>query len=130
MGFKKMALITHLPKQEQTLFSFVAVSVLLFLCWGVIEVESGIGVNWGTISLHKMSPFTVVDLLKQNKIQKVKLFDADPAVMKGLMGSGLEVMVGIPNDMLAGLSSSTSAADLWVAQNVSRYIVKGGVNIK
>ncbi|KAH0682283.1 hypothetical protein KY289_020035 [Solanum tuberosum] len=72
-----------------------------------------------------MSPFTVVDLLKQNKIQKVKLFDADPAVMKGLMGSGLEVMVGIPNDMLAGLSSSTSAADLWVAQNVSRYMVKG-----
>ncbi|XP_049392120.1 glucan endo-1,3-beta-glucosidase 5 [Solanum stenotomum] len=130
MGFKKMALITHLPKQEQTLFSFLAVSVLLFLCWGVIEVESGIGVNWGTISLHKMSPFTVVDLLKQNKIQKVKLFDADPAVMKGLMGSGLEVMVGIPNDMLAGLSSSTSAADLWVAQNVSRYMVKGGVNIK
>ncbi|KAK6791170.1 hypothetical protein RDI58_010251 [Solanum bulbocastanum] len=130
MGFKKMALITHLPKQEQTLFSFLAVSVLLFLCWGVIKVESGIGVNWGTISLHKMSPFTVVNLLKQNKIQKVKLFDADPDVMKGLMGSGLEVMVGIPNDMLAGLSSSTSAADLWVAQNVSRYMVKGGVNIK
>ncbi|CAN4089954.1 unnamed protein product [Withania somnifera] len=115
--------------QEKTLFRFLAIGVLL-LCWSVIVVESGIGVNWGTISLHKMSPFTVVDLLKENKIQKVKLFDADPNVMKGLMGSGLEVMVGIPNDMLAILSSSTSAADLWVAQNVSRYMVKGGVDIK
>ncbi|KAJ8562633.1 hypothetical protein K7X08_031085 [Anisodus acutangulus] len=77
-----------------------------------------------------MSPLTVVDLLKENKIDKVKLFDADQDVMKGLMGSGLEVMVGIPNDMLAILSSSTNAADLWVVQNVSRYMVKGGVNIK
>ncbi|PHT55083.1 Glucan endo-1,3-beta-glucosidase 6 [Capsicum baccatum] len=75
-------------------------------------VESSIGVNWGTISLHKMPPLTVVNLLKENKIQKVKLFNADSDVMKGLMGSGLKVMVGIPNDMLAILSSSSSAVDL------------------
>ncbi|KAK4588713.1 hypothetical protein RGQ29_019645 [Quercus rubra] len=46
------------------------------------------------------------------------------------MGSGIQVMVGISNDMLATLSSSTMASDLWVRQNVSRYIVKGGVDIR
>ncbi|KAL0306037.1 UNVERIFIED_CONTAM: Glucan endo-1,3-beta-glucosidase 5 [Sesamum radiatum] len=96
----------------------------------VVVVESGIGVNWGTISFHRLSPETVVDLLKDNKIGKVKLFDADPTVMRALMGSGIEVMVGIPNEMLAVLSSSAAASDLWVSQNVSRYMVKGGVNIK
>ncbi|KAK6149602.1 hypothetical protein DH2020_017127 [Rehmannia glutinosa] len=51
-----------------------------------------IGVNWGTVSNHRLSPDTVVDLLKDNKIEKVKLFDADPTVLKALMGSGIEVM--------------------------------------
>lgn len=115
-----------MAEKQTTLVCLVAVTVLLL----IQVVESDIGVNWGTISLHRMSPSTVVDLLKDNKIQKVKLFDADPDVMKGLMGSGLEVMVGIPNDMLALLSSSVAASDLWVSQNVSRYMVKGGVNIR
>ncbi|KAL8461737.1 hypothetical protein ACS0TY_033005 [Phlomoides rotata] len=96
----------------------------------VVVVEAGIGVNWGTVSLHRLPPERVVDLLKDNKIGKVKLFDADPDVLKSLMGSGIEVMVGIPNDMLALLSTSTSACDSWVSQNVSRYMVKGGVTIK
>lgn len=96
----------------------------------VVVVESGIGVNWGTVSLHKLSPTTVVNLLKDNKIGKVKLFDADPDSMRALMGSGIEVMVGIPNEMLPLLSSSTAAADSWLSQNVSRYMGKGGVNIK
>ncbi|KAI7731472.1 hypothetical protein M8C21_026896 [Ambrosia artemisiifolia] len=93
-------------------------------------VESAIGVNWGTVSNHRLSPSTVVDLLKVNKIQKVKLFDADQDCLRALMGSGIEVMVGVSNDLLATVSSSTAASDLWVAQNVSRYMVKGGANIK
>ncbi|KAK3007943.1 hypothetical protein RJ639_013356 [Escallonia herrerae] len=104
--------------------------VVVVLSGSALVVESGIGVNWGTISSHRLSPSTVVDLLKDNKIHKVKLFDADPGSLRALMGSGIEVMVGIPNELLALLSSSTAAADLWVSQNVSRYMVKGGTNIK
>lgn len=96
-------------------------------------VDSAIGVNWGTVSNHRLSPSTVVDLLKDNKIQKVKLFDADSDCLRALMGTGIEVMVGVSNDLLATLSSSTAASDLWVSQNISRYMmVKGGTlaNIK
>ncbi|CAI9302589.1 unnamed protein product [Lactuca saligna] len=39
------------------------------------------------------------------------------------MGRGIELMVGISNDLLATLSSSTMAADLWVSQNVYRYMI-------
>lgn len=95
-----------------------------------LKAESAIGVNWGTISFHKLKPSTVVDLLKVNKISKVKLFEADPDVLEALQGSGIQVMVGIPNEMLATLSSSTVASDLWVRQNVSRYVVKGGADIR
>lgn len=104
---------------------------LLFLCWVLVPMaESAIGVNWGTLSSHRLKPSTVVDLLRDNKISKVKLFEADPDVLKALMGSGIQVMVGIPNEMLSLLGSSSVAADFWVRQNVSAYITKGGADIR
>nr|XP_043631007.1 glucan endo-1,3-beta-glucosidase 5 [Erigeron canadensis] len=113
------------------------VTVLLLLLFLVvsgpkISSSTGIGVNWGTVSNHRgLSPSTVVDLLKDNKIQKVKLFDADPECLTALMGTGIEVMVGVSNDLLATLSSSTAASDLWVSQNVSRYMLtRPAANIK
>ena len=108
----------------------VAALISLILINSSLKAESAIGVNWGTLSFHRLKPTTVVDLLKENKVQKVKLFDADPGALKALMGSGIQVMVGISNDMLATLSSSTMASDLWVRQNVSTYMVKGGVDIR
>ncbi|KAL1320425.1 hypothetical protein HN51_065144 [Arachis hypogaea] len=111
---------------------FYGALYLFVICWSLEApmAESGIGVNWGTISSHRLRPTTVVDLLRENKIQKVKLFEAEPDVMRALMGSGIQVMVGIPNEMLSVLSSSPSAADLWVRQNVSSYIGKGGADIR
>ncbi|XP_043693674.1 glucan endo-1,3-beta-glucosidase 6-like [Telopea speciosissima] len=96
----------------------------------VVLVESAIGVNWGTVSTHRLAPSIVVDLLKENKIHKVKLFDADPDALSALKGTQIEVMVGIPNEFLSILSSSPNVADFWVRQNISKYIVKGGVNIR
>ncbi|WCJ28222.1 O-Glycosyl hydrolases family 17 protein [Euphorbia peplus] len=101
---------------------------LLSCCF--LVAESAIGVNWGTLSFRKLKPSTVVDLLKANNIEKVKLFDTDRGVLSALMGSGIQVMVGIPNEMLAEISSSAAVSDLWVSQNVSRYLVKGGVDIR
>ena len=114
-----------------SLFVCVMMMIMMMLFSGLVLVaESAIGVNWGTLSFHKMKPSTVVDLLKDNNIQKVKLFEADPLVLRALMGSGIQVMVGIPNEMLATLSSSPAAADLWIRQNVSSYIGKGGADIR
>ncbi|KAK7262056.1 hypothetical protein RJT34_29616 [Clitoria ternatea] len=105
--------------------------ILMWMMLGWVPMaESAIGVNWGTVSFHKLKPSTVVDLLKDNKIPKVKLFEADPDVLKALMGSGIQVMVGIPNEMLALLSSSPVSADLWVRHNVSAYMGKGGADIR
>ncbi|KAM1679222.1 hypothetical protein ACFXTN_035812 [Malus domestica] len=53
----------------------------------------GLGVNWGTMATHKLPPEMVVQMLKDNGIQKVKLFDAEESTMSALAGSGLEVMI-------------------------------------
>ncbi|KAL3498177.1 hypothetical protein ACH5RR_040909 [Cinchona calisaya] len=102
---------------------------ILVLCM-VIGSVNCIGANWGTQSTHPLTPPTVVKLLKDNGIQKVKLFDADPRVLGALSGSGIEVMVGIPNDMLYNLAQSVDAAEQWVAKNVSAHISSDSVDIR
>ncbi|KAJ6762302.1 CCR4 NOT-RELATED [Salix koriyanagi] len=74
----------------------------LVLVLGILgSCVHGLGVNWGTMAIRKLSPETVVQMLKDNGILKVKLFDADQNTMTALAGSGIEVMVAIPNDQLA-----------------------------
>ncbi|PWA82324.1 O-Glycosyl hydrolases family 17 protein [Artemisia annua] len=97
-------------------------------CW--VASVNGIGANWGTQSSHPLPPQTVVKMLRDNGIQKVKLFDADYGALRALGKSGIEVMVGIPNDMLATMASSMKAADKWVAKNVSDHVNNHNVDIR
>ncbi|XP_051115457.1 glucan endo-1,3-beta-glucosidase 6-like [Andrographis paniculata] len=90
----------------------------------------GIGANWGSQSSHHLPPNTVVRMLRENGIQKVKLFDADYDTLKALGGTGIEVMVGIPNDMLSDLASNPKAAEKWVSQNVSQHLRDNKVIIR
>ncbi|OMO91107.1 Glycoside hydrolase, family 17 [Corchorus olitorius] len=89
----------------------------------LIGPGSGIGANWGTQATHPLPPSIVVKMLKDNGFEKVKLFDADANILKALSKSGIQVMVGIPNDMLLSLANSEQAAQNWVAQNVSSHAV-------
>lgn len=108
----------------------VYVTVSLVLLCSLISLVSGIGANWGTQATHPLPPDTVVNLLKDNGIRKVKLFDAEYGTLKALGGSNIEVMVGIPNDMLASLAGSMKAAEKWVSSNVSKHISSNNVNIR
>ncbi|ERM93550.1 glucan endo-1,3-beta-glucosidase 8 [Amborella trichopoda] len=89
----------------------------------------GIGVNWGTMAIRRLPPDTVVQLLKDNGFQKVKLFDADQSTMSSLAGSGIEVMVAIPNNQLEAMNDYETAKR-WVDRNITLYNFDGGVNIK
>ncbi|XP_004288532.1 PREDICTED: glucan endo-1,3-beta-glucosidase 8-like isoform 2 [Fragaria vesca subsp. vesca] len=106
----------------------VCVVMVVLGCWSGDGVE-GLGVNWGTMATHKLPPDTVVQLLKDNGIQKVKLFDAEQSTMSALAGTSIEVMVAIPNDQLQAMTSYPRAKE-WVRRNVTRYNFNGGVNIK
>ncbi|KAJ8758571.1 hypothetical protein K2173_000292 [Erythroxylum novogranatense] len=111
-------------------FSRGHVVALCWLCVELVALVNGIGVNWGTQATHPLPASTVVRMLKDNGFQKVKLFDADSSSLKALGNSGIQVMVGIPNDMLATLASSVEAAEKWVSQNVSTHVSSNGVDIR
>ncbi|KAK4761876.1 hypothetical protein SAY87_029760 [Trapa incisa] len=100
------------------------------LLLSTVGFASGIGANWGTQATHPLNPEIVARMLRENGFQKVKLFDADDGALRALGRTGIEVMVGIPNDMLATLATSPEAAEKWVSKNVSTHISANSVNIR
>lgn len=122
--------------RESFFFFFVAIAMeknwvlrWIFVVGLMCLSVEGIGVNWGTQATHKLPPDTVVQMLKDNGIKKVKLFDSDDSTMSALAGTGIEVMVAIPNNQLAEMNDYARAKQ-WVKKNVTRYNFNGGVNVK
>ncbi|XP_058186036.1 glucan endo-1,3-beta-glucosidase 8-like [Rhododendron vialii] len=108
--------------------------VLLWACSLLLvsaNVAEAIGVNWGnTLSSHNLLPSVVVRLLKDNGIDKVKLFDSDPWIVKAFAGASIEVMLGVPNSDLKRLSDDYGQAQDWVKHNLTKHLYQGGVDIK
>lgn len=103
---------------------------LCILSQGLAKGALGFAFNWGTRTTHPLPPQVLVKLLKDNGVNKVKLFEAEPSALKALGNSGIQVMVGIPNDLLDSLANNVNAAIAWVNQNVSTYISKNGADIR
>ncbi|KAL9313741.1 hypothetical protein ACSQ67_019193 [Phaseolus vulgaris] len=86
------------------------------------ESVPGLGINWGALASHTLNPNIVVNMLKDNGFKKVKLFDADPWTVSTLSGTNIEVMVGIPNDQLSKFAGSSSSAEDWVKENITKHL--------
>uniref|UniRef100_A0A5B6YRB0 glucan endo-1,3-beta-D-glucosidase n=1 Tax=Davidia involucrata TaxID=16924 RepID=A0A5B6YRB0_DAVIN len=107
-----------------------ACSVLLVTAKFSEGALNGLGVNWGSQASHNLHPNIVAQLLKDNGISKVKLFDSDSWTVKAFAGTGIEVMLGIPNNQLKQFSDSLDHAKDWVKDNVTKHLYDGGVDIK
>lgn len=103
-------------------------SCVVFLIIAPNLVES-LGVNWGNQASHKLHPNVIVQMLNDNNIKKVKLFDSDHWTVNHFAGTGIEVMLGVPNNQLEYMTDYDNAQD-FVKNNVSVHIYNGGVNIK
>lgn len=68
-----------------------------------------------------------MSILRAQKIKHVRLFDADRQLLTALANTGIEVMVGIPNDQLLQIGGSRSTAADWINKNVAAYVP--GTNI-
>ncbi|KAG2645900.1 hypothetical protein PVAP13_2KG464610 [Panicum virgatum] len=96
-----------------------ALPLLLFSC---AEAGGEVGVSYGRVA-SDLPPdqASVVDLLRRNGITKVRIYDADPGVLKSLANTGIRVMVMLPNDNLAQAARDPSYAPWWVRSNVKAY---------
>lgn len=80
------------------------------------------GINYGRIADNIPSPDEVVTLLRAAKIKNVRIYDADHSVLKAFSGSGLELVVGLPNGFLKDMSANEDHAMSWVKDNVQSFL--------
>nr|CAB3499974.1 unnamed protein product [Digitaria exilis] len=90
------------------------------MCSHVAEAGE-VGVCWGTIGDNIPDPGKVVQLLKQNSITMVRIYDTNSGIINALANTGIKLMVALPNEQLDHAASSPSYARQWVQDNVAMY---------
>ena len=85
------------------------------------EAAGEVGVNYGRVAYDLPDPASVVQLLKQNGITMVRLYDANPKVLASLANTGIKVLVMLPNEELAAAASDPSYALRWARSNVAAF---------
>lgn len=82
---------------------------------------ASIGINYGQIANNLPSPENVVPLVRSIGATKVKLYDADPKVLKAFANTGIEFVVGLGNEYLAKMKDPIKA-QAWVKTNVQSFL--------
>lgn len=97
--------------------------LIFLLCFFGVDVCKAhiIGVNYGRLANNLPTPYESLELLKSMKAGKVKLYDANPEILRLLGGTNLHVSIMVPNDQLSIVAANQSAANRWVRDNVLPY---------
>lgn len=106
----------HSRRMERFAVTFLLLLISIFC----LADGGSIGVNYGRIANNLPSAVKVVQLLKSHGIERVKVYDSDPAVLRALSGSGIKVTVDLPNELLSS-AAKMAFASTWVQRNVAAY---------
>ncbi|KAF5461136.1 hypothetical protein F2P56_020955 [Juglans regia] len=95
----------------------------LLLLLSILAFADGgsIGINYGRVANNLPPPSKVVELLKSQGFDRVKLYDTDSEVLTALANSGISVTVALPNELLSSTAADQSFADNWVQTNISQF---------
>ncbi|KAJ3691725.1 hypothetical protein LUZ61_020889 [Rhynchospora tenuis] len=111
---------------RENAFSFVALALCILLAANPTSVES-IGVCYGMLGNDLPSRSDVVKLYQSKGIRAMRLYAPDRDTFNALKGTGIELILDVPNDVLPSLANDASAATNWVRNNILAY---DGVSFK
>ncbi|CAN1809345.1 Glucan endo-1,3-beta-glucosidase 1, partial [Linum perenne] len=80
-----------------------------------------VGFNLGTDVSNFLSPADLVSFLQLQKINHLRLYDANPDILKALAKTKIRVVISVPNNQLLGIGSSNVTAASWISRNVAAY---------
>ncbi|CAA6659868.1 unnamed protein product [Spirodela intermedia] len=96
----------------------VVVVVVVGAVTAQAAVSGALGVNYGQLGSDLPPPSRAVQLLRSVGAARVKLYDANPAILATLAGTELQASVMLPNQLIPAAAANQSFADLWVASNL------------
>ncbi|KAI5656285.1 hypothetical protein M9H77_25078 [Catharanthus roseus] len=82
---------------------------------------SSVGINYGQIANNLPAPENVIPLVKSVGATRLKLYDADPKVLRAFANTGVEFIVSIGNECLSKIRDPKQAK-AWVKSNVQAYL--------
>ena len=91
------------------------------ICYEYNAGAQSTGVCYGTLADNLPSAPEVVQLCQRRGIDKMRIFDPKPETLEALRGSGIRLILGVPNVNLQALASTPNAATDWVKSNVVTY---------
>ncbi|KAM7266706.1 hypothetical protein ACFE04_004603 [Oxalis oulophora] len=86
------------------------------------EISSKLGINYGRVSDDIPSAYESIEIIKSLNAGRVKLYDANPEILKLLAGTKLKVSIMVQNHEIIGIAMNHTLADQWVLNNVFPYI--------
>ncbi|CAK7339357.1 unnamed protein product [Dovyalis caffra] len=80
-----------------------------------------IGLNYGRIGNNLPSAYQSIEFLRSMKAGSVKLYDANPEILRLLAGTNIHVSIMVTNDEIINIAANQTTANKWVEDNVLRY---------
>ncbi|THU54374.1 hypothetical protein C4D60_Mb10t24420 [Musa balbisiana] len=119
-------LLTALASPTKLLLALFLVLHLVPFSSITAAAAISIGVNYGAYANNLPPPSQVAAFLKDRTfIDRVKLFDANPDMIRAFAGTGISLMITVPNGDIPSLASRSSApspaASAWVASHVAPF---------
>jgi exo-beta-1,3-glucanase (GH17 family) len=85
------------------------------------EISGKVGVNYGQLGNNLPSPSRSVELIKSLNAKRVKIYDANPDILKALKHTDIQVSIMVPNQLIVNISANQTLADDWVRSNVVAF---------
>lgn len=86
-----------------------------------IDARYTIGVDYGQLGDNLPAARKAIEFVKHMNIGKVKIYDANPAILSALANSDIKVCVMLPNEQISAVATNKSLAEIFVHQNISSF---------
>ncbi|XP_057949200.1 glucan endo-1,3-beta-glucosidase-like [Malania oleifera] len=121
-------MITNAMTIQRSFLSLISLRFLLFLLSPLPSAAAPVGVCYGRVANNLPPPSNVVNLVKSNGISRIRLFNDDPSTLQAFSGSEIQLMVGVPNEILPSLGNGTVATALqWLKSSIFAYVPAGQI---
>lgn len=100
---------------------FIGIPVLIASTY-ISGVEGTIGVNYGTVANNLPHPVQAAHFLLQSTIiNRVRLYDTNPDIIKAFAHTGIAVTVNIPNHQISSLAKLNYAKE-WLKTSIVPHV--------
>ncbi|RWW27280.1 hypothetical protein BHE74_00023145 [Ensete ventricosum] len=101
-------------------------ALLLAIAWLTLPASatstSLVGVNYGRLGDDLPPPEAVPRLLTSIGIGRVRIYDADPAILHAFANTGIELVVGLPDRCLPSMAADPDEALAWARDNIHAFL--------